>query len=140
MQNDGYVSVYSHLASIAPSPGKGVIAAGDEIGVVGHTGVSFGPHLFFALLENGRAVGPRPFLGVPMCSGVTAHQRTPAAILAVGEKLPPTRRYFLLSDLPAGHHSQARSPSGNALCTTADEMPSIGKPAQHRISCALFSW
>ena len=105
IQHVGYVSVYSHLASIAPSLGKGVIAAGDDIGVVGHTGVSFGPHLFFALLENGRAVDPQPFLDVPMCSGATRHQRTPAEILAAGEKLPPTRHYYLLSDYPAAQHN-----------------------------------
>jgi hypothetical protein len=89
IQHDGYVSVYSHLASVAPSLGKGMIAAGDDIGVVGHTGVSFGPHLFFALLENGRAVDPGPFLDLPMCNGTTKRQRTPAEILAAGEKLPP---------------------------------------------------
>jgi hypothetical protein len=91
IQHAGYVSVYSHLASTAPSLGKGVISAGDDIGVVGHTGVSFGPHLFFALLENGRAVDPQPFLDLPMCNGTTKHQRTPAEILAAGEKPPPTR-------------------------------------------------
>jgi len=89
IQHAGYVSVYSHLASTAPSLGKGAIAAGDEIGVVGHTGVSFGPHLFFALLENGRAVDPQSFLDLPMCNGTTKHQRTPAEILAEGENLPP---------------------------------------------------
>lgn len=89
IQNVGYVSVYSHLASVAPSLGKGPIAAGDDIGVVGHTGVSFGPHLFFALLENGRAVDPRSFLDLPMCNGTTTHQRTRAEILAAGEKPPP---------------------------------------------------
>jgi murein DD-endopeptidase MepM/ murein hydrolase activator NlpD len=104
IQHDGYVSVYGHLASVAPSLGKGVIAAGDEVGVVGHTGVSFGPHLFFALLEAGRAVDPRPFLGAPLCNGTTVHQRTAAEVLAAGEKLPPTRHYYLLSDFPAGHH------------------------------------
>ena len=78
VQHDRYVSVYSHLASTAPSLDKGVIAAGDEIGVVGHTGLSFGPHLFFALLENGRPIDPRPFLGVPLCNGTNVHERTPA--------------------------------------------------------------
>src|SRR5689334_18994144 len=91
-QHDGYVSVYSHLASVAPLLGKGLILAGDEIGTVGHTGVSFGPHLFFALLRSGRAVDPRPFLGVPFCNGNTVHQ--PAEILAAGGKLSPTRRYY----------------------------------------------
>jgi Peptidase family M23 len=91
IQHVGYVSVYSHLASIEPSLGNGAIAAGDEIGVVGHTGVSFGPHLFFALLENGQAVDPQPFLDVPTCNGTTRHQPTPGEILAAGEKLPPAR-------------------------------------------------
>jgi murein DD-endopeptidase MepM/ murein hydrolase activator NlpD len=90
IQHDGYVSVYSHLASVAPSLGKGAIAAGDDVGVVGHTGVSFGPHLFFALLENGQAVDPQPFLDLPMCHGATKRQRTPADILAAGEELSPS--------------------------------------------------
>jgi murein DD-endopeptidase MepM/ murein hydrolase activator NlpD len=139
IQHDGYVSVYSHLASIAPSLGKSMITAGDDIGVVGHTGVSFGPHLFFALLENGRAVDPRPFLDVPMCNGTTKHQRTPAETLAAGEKLPPTRHYYLLSDFPAAHHSQTRSALTD-LCTTADVTPSTGHPASHRFSCTVYNW
>jgi murein DD-endopeptidase MepM/ murein hydrolase activator NlpD len=92
IQHESYVSVYSHLASVAPSLGKGAIAAGDQVGIVGHTGVSFGPHFFFALLEDGRAVDPRP------C-----------------EKLPPTRHYYLLSDFPANHHSQAPEWVGESL-------------------------
>jgi murein DD-endopeptidase MepM/ murein hydrolase activator NlpD len=140
IQHDGYVSVYSHLASVAPSLGKATIAAGDEVGVVGHTGVSFGPHLFFAVLEEGRAVDPRPFLGMPLCNGTRAHQRTPAEILAAGEKLPPTRHYFLLSDFPAGHHGQAESTLTDRFCTSAVMMPSASDPAPSRISCTVRSW
>jgi murein DD-endopeptidase MepM/ murein hydrolase activator NlpD len=110
IQHDGYVSVYSHLASTAPSLGKDAIVAGDEVGVVGHTGVSFGPHLFFALLEDGRAVDPRPFLGVPLCNGTIAHDGTPAQILAAGGKLPPTRRYYLLSDPSASQRAKGKLP------------------------------
>jgi Peptidase family M23 len=140
IQHESYVSVYSHLASIAPSLSKGVIAAGDEVGVVGHTGVSFGPHLFFALLEDGRAVDPRPFLGVPLCTGTTVHQRTPAEMLAAGEKLPPTRYYYLLSDFPAGHHSQTRNGLVDRFCTTAVAMPPTGNPGLNRVSCTVLSW
>lgn len=89
IQHAGYVSVYSHLASVAPSLGKGMISAGDAVGIVGHTGVSFGPHLFFALLENGRAVDPQPFLDLPMCNGTAKHQRTTTAILAAADDLRP---------------------------------------------------
>lgn len=112
IQHDRFVSVYSHLASVAPSLGVGVVLAGDEVGIVGHTGVSFGPHLFFALLQDGRPIDPRPFLGVPLCNGTTVHERTPAEILAAGEKLPPTRHYYLLSDFPA-HPGHARTASVN---------------------------
>jgi len=139
IEHDGYVSVYSHLASIAPSLGKSVIAAGDEIGMVGHTGLSFGPHLFFALLENGRAIDPRQYLGVPLCNGTTAHQRTPAEILAAGEKLPPTRRYYVTDDFPATHH-ESRSASNDSLCSTAVVMPSAGSPAPHQIAFTLLNW
>jgi hypothetical protein len=139
IQHGSYVSVYSHLASIAPALGKGVVDAGDEIGMVGHTGVSFGPHLFFALLQDGRAIDPRAFLGVPLCKGTTARQRTPAEILAGGEKLPPSRRYYLLSDFPAAHHSQAASASTDRLCTTAVAM-ATGVAAPHQPSCTLLSW
>jgi murein DD-endopeptidase MepM/ murein hydrolase activator NlpD len=101
IQHDGFVSVYSHLASTAPSLGKGEIAAGDDIGVVGHTGVSFGPHLFFALLENGRAVDPQPFLDVPMCNGATRPRQTLAELLAAGETPPPPGQAIERHQTPA---------------------------------------
>ena len=98
IQHDGFVTVYSHLAMTSPSLGKAMITAGEEVGIVGHTGVSIGAHLFFGLLQAGRAVDPAPFLGAPLCNGV-ARQQTPAQILDAGGKLPPTRHY--LSDFPA---------------------------------------
>jgi hypothetical protein len=140
IQHDGYVSVYSHLASVAPSLGQSVIAAGDEVGIVGHTGVSFGAHLFFALLEDGRAVDPKPFLGLPLCNGTTVHQRTPAEILAAGEKLPPTRHYDLLRGLPVSRHDQARTTLVDRYCTPAVAMPSTGDAGPNRISCTMLSW
>src|SRR4029077_20247559 len=106
IQHESYVSVYSHLASVAPSLEKGAIAAGDEVGIVGHTGVSFGPHLFFALLQDGRAVDPQPFLGAPLCNGNAVYKQTPAGTLDASGKLLPTRHYQLLSDFPASRHSQ----------------------------------
>jgi murein DD-endopeptidase MepM/ murein hydrolase activator NlpD len=139
IQHETYVSVYSHLASVAPSLGRGAIAAGDEVGLVGHTGVSFGPHLFFALLENGRAVDPRPFLGVPLCTG-TVHHRTPSEMLAAGEKLPPTRHYYLLSDMPASHHDLTRNGLVDRFCTAAATSPTMGGPGPNRLACSILSW
>ncbi len=69
IQHDGFVAAYSHLAMVAPTLGKSMVTAGEIVGVVGHTGVSFGAHLFFAVLQAGRAVDPAPLLGAPLCSG-----------------------------------------------------------------------
>ena len=38
IQHDGFVAVYSHLAMAAPTLGKAMIMAGEEVGIVGHTG------------------------------------------------------------------------------------------------------
>lgn len=140
IQHDGYVSVYSHLASVAPSLEKGAILAGEEVGIVGHTGVSFGPHLFFALLENGRAVDPRIFLGVPMCNGSTVHQRKRGEILDAEGKLLPTRHYYLLSDFPRRSDEHARTMSMDRACTSAVASPTTNNPGPSQISCTMASW
>jgi hypothetical protein len=139
IQHDGFVSVYSHLASFAPSLKEGTILAGDEVGVVGHTGVSFGPHLFFALLEDGRAVDPRPFLGVPLCDGSSVHRPAPAETLDADGKLLPTRHY-LITDIPADHRSQSRNGLIDRFCTTAVAMSPSGNAGLNRVSCTLASW
>lgn len=53
----GYKSVYSHLNDINVKQGKSV-KRGDEIGTVGNTGLSAGPHLHYEVLFNGEAVNP----------------------------------------------------------------------------------
>ena len=66
---DGFVSLYSHVGLVAPAfaEGKRVVSAGEKIGVVGRTGVTYGTHLFFGLLVNGTAIDPGPFLPVSRC-------------------------------------------------------------------------
>jgi murein DD-endopeptidase MepM/ murein hydrolase activator NlpD len=92
VQHDGFVAIYSHLGMVTPAlaEGKTVLAAGDKIGVVGHSGLTYGMHVYFEMLLAGRPVDPAPYLGVPLCHGAI---RTQADMLASDGKIPPTRRY-----------------------------------------------
>jgi murein DD-endopeptidase MepM/ murein hydrolase activator NlpD len=57
----GYQSLYAHLYTISIKKGDQV-AQGAQIGTVGNTGYSTGPHLHFAIFRNSRAVNPLDFL------------------------------------------------------------------------------
>jgi murein DD-endopeptidase MepM/ murein hydrolase activator NlpD len=67
--HDGFTAVYSHLGRLTPAllRGQRVVAAGEPLGVVGLTGLTFGPHLYFELWANGRRVDPDAYLGIPEC-------------------------------------------------------------------------
>jgi murein DD-endopeptidase MepM/ murein hydrolase activator NlpD len=93
VQHDGFVGIYSHLGMVEPAfaEGKAWVAAGEKLGVVGDTGVTYGMHLYFEMLLSGRPVDPAPYLGVPLCNGGV--HRTRADMLATDGKIPPTRRY-----------------------------------------------
>jgi murein DD-endopeptidase MepM/ murein hydrolase activator NlpD len=81
VQHDGFVGVYSHFGSIAPAfaEGKREVAAGERLGVVGMTGVTSGPHLYFEMIVAGRPVDPAPYLGLATCNGAAAQRAAPAA-------------------------------------------------------------
>jgi len=53
----GYTTVYGHLSKILVKPGD-QINRGDEIGLVGSTGRSTGPHLHYEVHVDGKAVNP----------------------------------------------------------------------------------
>jgi len=59
---------------IAPAfaEGKQTVAAGEKLGVVGHTGVTSGAHLYFGMVLDGRPVDPALYLRLPLCSGSSA--------------------------------------------------------------------
>lgn len=54
---NGLVTVYAHLESLSVEVGQKV-SAGQEIGKVGNTGLSNGPHLHFEVIRNGVKVNP----------------------------------------------------------------------------------
>ena len=104
VQHDGFVGVYSHFGTIMPTflDGKLTVAAGEKLGVVGKTGLTFGAHLYFAMLQAGAPIDPAPFLHLPQCDG-KAHQ-TVANKLDADGRLLPTRHYFQL--IPVEHPYQ----------------------------------
>ena len=70
----GLVTLYAHLGNLVPAvaEGKRTVSAGDPLGHVARTGVTYGTHLFFAVLRDGQAVDPAPLLGIAPCgSGFT---------------------------------------------------------------------
>jgi murein DD-endopeptidase MepM/ murein hydrolase activator NlpD len=71
VQHDGFVGIYSHLGMVTPAlaQGKTMVAAGEKLGVVGHSGLTYGMHVFFEVLRDGRPVDPAPYIGVPLCKG-----------------------------------------------------------------------
>ncbi|ACG73735.1 Peptidase M23 [Anaeromyxobacter sp. K] len=53
----GLLTLYGHAAEVRVRPGQ-VVAAGDELALVGSTGRSTGPHLHFEVRMRGRAIDP----------------------------------------------------------------------------------
>lgn len=59
--SNGYVTWYAHLSSINVSVGE-TVSQGQQIGRIGSTGNSTGPHLHFELRINGTAVNPMRYI------------------------------------------------------------------------------
>lgn len=94
VQHPGFVGIYSHFGRVAPAIAEGqrIVYRGEELGVVGRSGVMYGMHLFFGMIVDGKAVNPAPYLDVPLCTAAT---RTRADMLAADRKMPPTRTLAL---------------------------------------------
>ena len=65
----GLVTLYAHLGNLVPAiaEGKRTVVAGEPLGHVARTGVTYGTHVFFAVLLDGQAVDPLAYLAVPRC-------------------------------------------------------------------------
>ena len=100
VQHDGFVGIHSHLGMAAPAfaEGKGTVAAGEKLEVVGNTGLTTGAHLYFEMDFAGKPVDPAPYLGVPRCDG-GVHQASNDRP-DTGGKIIGGRKYYLI--LPPG--------------------------------------
>jgi murein DD-endopeptidase MepM/ murein hydrolase activator NlpD len=65
----GWRTLYAHLGSVVPAlaEGRRHVRAGAPLGRVGRSGITYGTHLFFEVLDGGRPVDPAPLLGVAPC-------------------------------------------------------------------------
>jgi murein DD-endopeptidase MepM/ murein hydrolase activator NlpD len=77
IQHDGFVGVYSHIGIIAPvlAEGSKTIYGGERIATVGRSGLTYGPHLYFGIMVDGRAIDPAPYLKVGFCNAASASDR-----------------------------------------------------------------
>ncbi len=66
---DGWQSLYAHLGSVAPALANGQrhVSAGERIGRIGRSGITYGTHLYFQLSHLGEAVDPTPLLALTPC-------------------------------------------------------------------------
>jgi hypothetical protein len=76
---DGYKTLYAHMSSITVTKGQ-IVSQGEEVGKVGSTGYSTGPHLHFEIQKNGNAVDP-----VPLLSYQPKAQATQSTIITSGK-------------------------------------------------------
>lgn len=58
---NGFETYYGHLSKILIEEGQ-KINVGDQIGKIGSTGRSTGPHLHYEVHKNGKVINPRSFL------------------------------------------------------------------------------
>jgi murein DD-endopeptidase MepM/ murein hydrolase activator NlpD len=66
----GMTTLYAHLGNLVPAiaEGKRTVVAGEPLGHVARTGVTYGTHVFFAVLVNGQAVDPLAWMApLPHC-------------------------------------------------------------------------
>jgi murein DD-endopeptidase MepM/ murein hydrolase activator NlpD len=66
---DRFVTRYAHLGTVAPTiaTGRSQVTAGERIGRVGRSGVTYGTHLHFEIHIGGQAIDPEPYLNTHHC-------------------------------------------------------------------------
>jgi murein DD-endopeptidase MepM/ murein hydrolase activator NlpD len=69
LRHTNFTTLYAHLGSVTPAlaEGRRQVVAGETLGVVGRTGVSYGTHVYFELRVNGERVDPAPYFRLARC-------------------------------------------------------------------------
>lgn len=69
IQHAGFIGVYSHLGLITPAlaEGRRAVPGGERIATVGRSGLTYGTHLYFGMIVDGRPVDPAPYLHIASC-------------------------------------------------------------------------
>jgi murein DD-endopeptidase MepM/ murein hydrolase activator NlpD len=64
-----FIALYAHLGLLAPAllSGKRTLVAGEKIAVVGRTGLTYGSHLYFEMIIDGKRIDPAPYLKIAPC-------------------------------------------------------------------------
>jgi hypothetical protein len=93
VQHPGFVGVYSHFGRVAPyfADGGRTVVAGEELGTVGMTGVTLGPHVYFGMFVGGRTVNPAPFIGALPCGSGKELVADGREVVNEDGKIMPTR-------------------------------------------------
>jgi murein DD-endopeptidase MepM/ murein hydrolase activator NlpD len=67
---DGRATRYAHLGTVAPAlaNGRRQVAAGEALGRIGRSGITYGTHLHLELLVDGAPVDPAPAFGLSPCA------------------------------------------------------------------------
>lgn len=58
---NGFKTLYAHLSKIKVVKGQKV-SSGEEIGKIGSTGRSTGPHLHYEIIKNGKKINPKKYI------------------------------------------------------------------------------
>jgi murein DD-endopeptidase MepM/ murein hydrolase activator NlpD len=105
IQHKGFVGIYSHLQNISDGLKNHSdlnVAAGEQIAEVGLTGLTFGPHLYFAMIKGNEAVDPQPVFGLKLCDGVKQDEvlagKTPRSFFARDALLPVWNQQKMVKD------------------------------------------
>ncbi len=69
VQHAGFIGVYSHLGLISPVilNGRMTVSGGQQLATVGRSGLTYGSHLYFGMIVDGRPVNPAGYLNVQAC-------------------------------------------------------------------------